>query len=1107
MTHTGHDISNCGYYSNPCQSIRYAVRTSIPEDRILVDCAGGRPYKECESNSAISIPGSLSIRGINGSAEIQCRQNTTLFLIQERSKVAHLTLHNLILSNSEVAVNSLQNGCTNVVFSQCVLRNNSFGISIKRATNCSFVLNNSSFYNHESAGIELFPCKIISFITTNTSFYSSQLQIRKREQYDVLSDTYKLLITNCSFLGKNLARQHFRNGIVVNSFANRTNITIEKTIFRNHLGLNVNEHLLWIKESNANTKQKTIFISLDRLIFENNYLKKNLMFVEATRGQQYSVLLGNSLFKNNTGTIEFAISPFIANEYVLNRHHPNNTFLLKNNTFLQNRYFPRQGLDGIYATLFFNFGSFEVVSCKFINNRHGRGPSTGVISISDMANVTLKDCYFEIENVNGTAIQVFAYPKSLLKILGNNTLNIIKLNNAKTIFIHLPSNKLANLKTTYHGSVVMAGILKFICPQGFKISQQKVTKLKQRENDTENDTPAFTFLQASCWPCPRKSYSLHRGEATNYHNTTMIGPKSSETVSQGNMGEFRCYECPRGGHCVLGYLKAKADFWGYRIGNEVRFIDCPHHYCCDKHHCPTYNTCHGQRTGILCGRCPSGTSEPLFTTTCRKNNTCTATIFVAAAIFLALAYIIFFLYHKDIERFLVSGFSVKLPSLWDRDDANESSGCIKIFFYYYQTVNLLTSSVGFEEKQKVVKRIDNLISQVFNLLVAVDCPLPSMTPVYKTLISHSLGFLLLFILGASCLIWKLLQRVTKRKMIRTNRNASSLNPLIESDWDTKNISVNNDRSNFYDTNERDDSEQSPKTSFTERSLSAFAHIFLLMYSATARLCLRLLNCVPYKNTKVLFIDGTMQCYQVFQYLLLGYVVISVLPFCMVPFLGSYVLKLGLISVAQFFLGCLLPLPFCCYWLILLLRNHAGASEYHRPGQSTIHRNRLAILHVLSGPFRNHEAVACFPHSRLAWESVLILRRLVLILIFDITYDGRWRILSALMACVFILVIHLYVRPFRKKWVNFLETASLTTLVVFCAITLVKALYRGEDYSSLYTNSTFMYSLNMFESVLIIFPLAAIVVVVFILLLIKLVRLFRMCCRKMSSIFSVPQNNE
>ena len=175
MTHTGHDIFNCGYYSNPCQLIRYAVRTSITGDTILVDYAGGRPYKECESNSAISIPDSLSIRGVNFSAEIQCRQNTTLFLVQERLKVAYLILHNLTLSNSEVAVNSLQNGYTNVVFSQCVLRDNSFGISIKKAAMCSLVLNNLSFYNHESAGIELFLCKIISFRITNTSFYSSQL--------------------------------------------------------------------------------------------------------------------------------------------------------------------------------------------------------------------------------------------------------------------------------------------------------------------------------------------------------------------------------------------------------------------------------------------------------------------------------------------------------------------------------------------------------------------------------------------------------------------------------------------------------------------------------------------------------------------------------------------------------------------------------------------------------------------------------------------------------------------------------------------------------------------------------------------------------------------
>lgn len=1084
----------------PCQTVRYAVRISNARDTILVDNAGGRSYNECKSSSPISIQGSLTIRGMNGSAEIQCRENTTLFLIKGRSSVIRLTLLNLILSNSEVAVKSFRSDI-NLVFSECILRNNSVGISIEKAATCLLVLNSSSFHNHQSAGIESFPCKISNFRITNTSFYSSQ--ILQREQHGALTKTYELLISNCSFLGKGLARQGFRNGIVVYPFANRTEIIIDKTIFKNHLGLNFNEHLLWIKDTYGSTIQKATFISLDQLIFENNYLKKNLIFLEAARGKEYSVALENSLFKNNTGTIEFAISPFNENECVLNKDRPNNTFLLRNNIFSGNRYFPRQGLDGIYATLFFNFGSFQVVTCKFIDNHHGKGPSTGVISISDMANVTLEDCYFEIRKVNGTAIQVFAYPKSLLTILGNNTLNITKLNDAKTIFIHLPSNKLANLRTDHYGSVVMTGTLKFICPHGFSITQQKVKKLKQRQNDTT----AFTFFQASCWPCPRKSYSLDRGEAINYHNTTMIGCKSSP---RDKMREFRCHECPRGGHCVLGFLQAKADFWGYRIGNKVRFIDCPHDYCCDKHHCPTYNTCHNQRTGRLCGRCPSGTSESLFTTACRKNNKCTAAIFFPAAVVLILAYIIFFLYHKDIERFLFSGFSVRLPSLLDRDDAEESSGCIKIFFYYYQTINLLMSSVGFEEKHKVVNRINDLISQVFNMIVAnissFDCPLPNMTPVSKTLISHSLGFVLLFTLGVCCLIWKLCHSVRERNRIQTNSNTSSLNPLIENDCDIENVSVNNHRSHFYDANERDDPEDSLKTSFTERALSAFTHICLLMYSATARLCLRLLHCVPYKNTKVLFIDGTMKCYQIFQYVLLGYALISVLPFCLVPFLGSYVLKLGLISVTQFFLGCLLPLPFCCYWLLLLLRNRADVNEYHRPHESAIHRNRLAILHVLSAPFRNHEAVACFPDSRLAWESVLILRRLVLILIFGFMYDRRWRALSALIACVLILVIHLYVKPFRKRWENFLETASLATLVAFCGFTLVKALYRGEDYSSLYTNSTFMYSLNIFESVLIILPLAVIVFAVFILLSVKLVRLFGICFRKIRSLLSVSQGH-
>lgn len=985
-------------------------------------------------------------------------------------------------------MNNSQQTDIKLVFNECTFRNNSIGILIKQSAKCSLVLNNASFHNHQFAGIESLPCQRSIFNITNSLFYSSS--ILQREQKDTFTEKYELFINNCSFLGGNAARRRFQNGIFVHSFAESTKMIINKTIFKNHVGLNYNEYLLWIKAEKyvkyLSGRQKTTFITLDRLTFEDNYWKKTLIYLEAARAREYWVLLENSLFQNNTGTIEFAISPFKSNKYVLNRYFHNNTIVLRNNTFLRNRYFPCQGWSGIYATLFFNLGSFQVVSCKFIDNLIGKSASTGVISISDRANVTLRDCYFELGKFGGTAIQVFAYPKSLLKILGNNTFNIIKLNDGKTIFIHLPSNKLPIFRSKRCGSVLMAGILNFICPQGFNITQYQIRK----SGHGQNETIAFTYLNVLCWPCPRKTYSLDRGVVTNIptfaHNT-------SGTILRDNAREFKCHECPRGGDCVLGYLKAKPNFWGYRIGNKVRFIDCPHDYCCDSYQCPTYNVCDGKRTGSLCGRCPSDTSESLFSTACRQNNTCNASIFFPAAAFLILAFIIFFLYNEDIVRFLHRGFSVKLPSLSDREDTGESGG-IKILFYYYQTINLLISSVGLEEKNKIVQRVNDLISHIFNLVVAdissFDCPLPSITPVSKTLMSHSFGFVLLLTLGVGCLLWKLCSRVHGRKRVRVS--ASSLNPLVENNWDIGNVSVNNRRFDSYEANERNDVEDSRKISFTERALGAFTHISLLMYSTTARLCLTLLHCVPYKNTKVLFIDGTMQCYQSFQYALLGYVIMSVLPFCMVPFLGSYVLNLGLISVTQFCLGCLLPFPFCCYWLRLLLRNRADVNGDHRPGQNAIHKNRLAILHVLSGPFRTHGAVACFPRSHLAWEGVLILRRLVLILIFAFTYDRRWRPLCALTACVLILVIHLCVKPFRKRWENCLETASLTTLVIFCGFTLVKALYRGEDYSSLYTKSTFMPSINMIESVLIILPLAAIVVVAFILLLTRLIIFLGRC---------------
>ena len=125
---------------------------------------------------------------------------------------------------------------------------------------------------------------------------------------------------------------------------------------------------------------------------------------------------------------------------------------------------------------------------------------------------------------------------------------------------------------------------------------------------------------------------------------------------------------------------------------------------------------------------------------------------------------------------------------------------------------------------------------------------------------------------------------------------------------------------------------------------------------------------------------------------------------------------------------------CCIFNSSLIFKH----NISNGGKAT--SSRAAIIRILLGPFRAHEPVFCFPASRLPWEGFLIFRRLVLIIVLTFVHDNRPKMMIALIIYVAILISHMYVKPFISSRENFIETLSLGTLVVFNALTLVKALY-------------------------------------------------------------------
>jgi hypothetical protein len=840
---------------------------------------------------------------------------------------------------------------------------------------------------------------------------------------------------------------------------------------------------------------------LRNLVIENNYgnfpaLSLIAGYLEYT---EVEVMIRDSIFRNNS------LALWVSTNY-LDRPPDSKspTIIHENNTFVNNNIHNLLKLNG-EAAIYFSHGKSLVSSCRFLDNGAGQNSYTSVVKISGRGQVTFLNSYFENRQTKVLSNQLFASGNRPVSFTGENTFNLVALKERQTVFVRIP----AAMYLT-NGGVIMKKNFKILCPQGYKLyAQRECTVLKK-------GIVKCSYINVQCEQCPTKTYTLERGK--------FIFNKSND---------IQCQQCPRGGDCDSGQVTAKSNFWGYKTKTKVHFVQCPPGYCCNTEDCVTYHSCHGNRSGTLCGQCPKGMSESLFSTQCISNTECAFNyLFIIGTITMLVLYLVFFLYHKEIVSILrTSLFSKRLSfSINNRNEqrnnvstggnTSSTSGMIKILFYYYQVCNLLRGSVGFSRKGKFIHNFENVISRVMNMILvnlpSFSSPFANLRPVPKAIILHSVGHSLLALLCLVYLISKLFL-IFRRSKSDSNRPATL---------------------QYIATTRCNRNDRAIK-SVSQRIASAFTYISLLMYASSTQLCLSLLHCVPVGDNQVLFLDGNIKCYQTFQYFLLGYMISCILPFCLVPVLGSYLLKFGRIGVKQFCAACIVPLPFCCYWLYLLLkdyrcgnqgsyntieqnddaiRSEQGNDETQRldseeitftsptdgnettstrsesvlctdSNETTSTRSESAVLKVLLGPFRAHQAFMCFPSSHIPWEGFLIFRRLVLIIVLTFVYDIQLRLFLALILCVGILILHMFVNPFQKKSDNVLESFSLGTHVVLCGLTLIKALYYGEDYSSF---SNRLPVLNVIENILIVAPLSVIMIVVVVSIAIKLVFGLKLC---------------
>lgn len=625
-------------------------------------------------------------------------------------------------------------------------------------------------------------------------------------------------------------------------------------------------------------------------------------------------------------------------------------------------------------------------------------------------------------------------------------------------------------------------------------------------------------LSYFCESCPRNKYSLDHGYL-NYtmifksfaYITLLINGSQPIPAYTGNHfhHEIHCDDCPYGGHCVQG-ITSVANFWGFPVdvirngtpvGQVVKFQHCPKGYCCSTPECPSVDSCINNRYGPLCGRCSEGYSEALFSPACIPNDQCGPVWLWPFGFGLGLFYSLFLLFQVDLKNFLfakplicskcIGGrikTSVKKPYMMGNgtlphnhaDDADSKfinsapaeyppdakrqpeaaseakfkasdSGFLIILFYYFQDALLLhVKTVYVTSENPTAVLVKNVLSGLFQFqldlfeLIKGVCAVSDTTPVPKLVTKAFLvPYVILTFASAYALYrWICIMRGGLHQQTPQNNSNSS----------------SRSRGSFRRVTSK---------SFISRLSSGFILALLFMFQKMSSTTFTLLNCVPIHDHYVLFIDGWVTCYQYWQYGVLAYAVTCTVPFFIVLLVGPALLVSYHISLLQFFLACICPLPFLVYWLgFWLMLRRRSQPVMRRP----LSEGTRAVLQVLQGPFKENKFGLC-------WAGVLIGRRLILVLLSTFVNDILVRLLGMLLSCFIILLHHVHVQPYQDKWGNIAGTTSAAALVTLGTINLVRAGFEAAEYRPTGPNAYIMKVFAEIENTLLLWmPLAAIGIV-------------------------------
>uniref|UniRef100_A0A7M5XKV8 Uncharacterized protein n=1 Tax=Clytia hemisphaerica TaxID=252671 RepID=A0A7M5XKV8_9CNID len=446
-----------------------------------------------------------------------------------------------------------------------------------------------------------------------------------------------------------------------------------------------------------------------------------------------------------------------------------------------------------------------------------------------------------------------------------------------------------------------------------------------------------------------------------------------------------CKICPTGSRCPDNDLIARDNFHGFYENKtaDYQFLLCPERYCCSSttKHCKSPTTCNLHRKGRLCGRCEEGYFISFFNNKCINISECTNgskhsfwTLFFIS--FITLAVLLTFL--KDLITAIKCAGPIIMACLRKtctkkrEEDANEidemeelqagdnrrkrkeisTSSIFNILVSFFQLKALIT--VQSNEKTLVDKLMKMDIMVKSSEALDALCPFRGFNVVWREVLNgYTVPFLLLMTIATLHLIVKLLKHFRPSSLRLT--------------W------------------------------LITRFCVGYYIIIAFCYKNTCRTVFQLLNCKTMNEVTFLYIDGTVECFSLWQVANMLFLVFWVVPFPLAVVLGYYLFKNKKISVTTYLIFLIFPM-FC------ILRT--CFSRWKRTGEtdrSDFIGNRFA--EIFEQPYRE---------KFFWWESWRLIERFIVSGIAVFLTNPIYRILYLTPVFASLSYFHFRMNPYKRS---------------------------------------------------------------------------------------------